>query len=141
MSLPPQGLCQLAGVTAPPSRILSVAIEHATLSRKPTRLAAATQAACAPTFYVARATLNAINSVLDAIERPIASIKKATSDDLNTWSLETFFDRVVQFIWSMTMLLTWAPFWLALPSLVRARNLALIYLLGRVVRRGGRRAL
>ena len=68
---------------------------------------------------VVHAALKVWTISLDAIEEYVLrAVKKASAEELNAWSLETFFDRTIQFVWVTAMIFTWAPFWLALPSLV-----------------------
>lgn len=104
-----------------PSRILTVAQEQ-TLLRKPSRLFTAAQFVCALPLALGRASITITTSILDAVEIPLLAIKKASAEELNAWSLETFFDRTIQFVWVIAMLLTWAPLWIALPSLVSQRR-------------------
>jgi hypothetical protein len=101
-----------------PSRILTVAQEHSTTSLKPSRLYTAAQFVCALPLAIGHTTIIITTSILDAVEIPLLAIKKASAEELNAWSLETFFDRTMQFVWVIAMLLTWTPFWIALPSLV-----------------------
>ena len=102
-----------------PSRILTVAQEHSSIAlRKPSRLFTTAQFVCALPLAVGHVLMSVTTSLCDAFEIPLLAIKKASAEELNAWSLETFFDRTVQFVWVVAMLLTWTPCWIALPSLV-----------------------
>ena len=49
----------------------------------------------------------------------LLAVKRSSAESLNSWSLETFFDRSLQFIWGLSMLLTWTTWPIALPTMVR----------------------
>ena len=63
-----------------------------------------------------------LGTSLTFLSYPLLAVKCASADDLNAWSLETFFDRTMQFIWAMIILLTWAPWYLGFASLVRSAS-------------------
>ena len=59
------------------------------------------------------------HSALLTLAWPFLVVKQASADDLNAWSLETFFDRTMMFIWAMVILLTMTPWYIGFISLVR----------------------
>jgi hypothetical protein len=56
---------------------------------------------------------------VSTLSKPLLDVKSCDANDLNSWSLETFFDRVVGFVWALVVVLTWLPWYLGFLSLVR----------------------
>lgn len=75
----------------------------------------------------------AITSSIDALERLFLSVKQANADDLNDFSLESFYERCVEFTVCLILLLRSSlPWYNALVAHPLARGLAVLLWLGRL---------